>query len=125
VNVPAYGPDDNELGTLPLPSVSVPTATYTSWNLRHRSVGAENELLSLSGGYIAFGRTAKERQAAGDPRPALLERYRDFDDYRAQFMEAARRLASERYVLDEEMAHFEAEAAARRPQFDRLDQSGK
>lgn len=44
VRVGAHGTDDNELGTLLLPSVAVPLGTFTSWNLRHRSIGAENEL---------------------------------------------------------------------------------
>ena len=48
VRVPAYGPDDNDRGTLLLPAVAVPVATYTGWNLRHRSIGSENELLTLA-----------------------------------------------------------------------------
>ena len=103
VRVPAYGPDDNERGTLLLPSVSVPVATYTSWNLRSAAAGAENELLGLQGSYIPFVRTAEERAAAGDPRPALLERYRDFDDYRRQFLAAAEKLVAERYLLAEDL----------------------
>ena len=119
VRVPAYGPDNNERGTLLLPAVAVPVATYTSWNLRHRSIGAENELLTLSGGYIPLARSAAERQAVGDPRPALLERYRDFDDYRRQFLAAARLLADERYVLPEELPRFEAVVERYRPWFEK------
>lgn len=118
VRVPAYGLDDNERGTLLLPAVSVPVATYTSWNLRHRSIGAETELLSLSGGYIPFAKTADERVANGDPRPALLERYRDFGDYRRQFMATARRLVAERYLLEEELPRLEAAVEKKRPLFE-------
>jgi len=119
VRVPAYGIDDNELGTLLLPSVAAPLGTFTSWNLRHRSIGAENELLVLSGGYIAFSRTADERQASGDPRPALLERYRDFEEYRRQFMAAAETLVADRYLLAEDLPRLEAAAIRNRPQFER------
>ncbi|HQU43469.1 MAG TPA: alpha/beta hydrolase domain-containing protein, partial [Pirellulales bacterium] len=110
VRVPAYGPDNTELGTLLLPSVSVPLATYTSWNLRHRSIGAENELLGLSGGYVPLLKTAKERQAAGDPRRAIGERYASFDDYHDRFMAAARKLAAARFVLEEDLPRLDAAA---------------
>ncbi|MGH7137577.1 MAG: alpha/beta hydrolase domain-containing protein, partial [Pirellulales bacterium] len=103
VRVPAYGPDSTERGTLLLPSLAAPIATYTSWNLRHRSIGAENELLGLSGGYVPLAKTAAERTASGDPRPAILERYHDFDDYREQYMAAARKLVEERYMLEEDL----------------------
>ena len=36
VRVPAYGEDNNERGCLLLPTVAVPVATLTSWNLRSR-----------------------------------------------------------------------------------------
>jgi hypothetical protein len=112
VRVPAYGPDGNELGALQLPSVAVPLGTFTSWNLRHRSIGAEGELLVLSGGYIAFRRTAAEREAAGDPRPAILERYHDFDDYLAQHIAAAEKLVADRYLLAEDLPRLQAAAMA-------------
>lgn len=117
VRVPAYGPDNNESGTLLLPSVAVPIATYTSWNLRYRSIGAENELLTLSGGYIPLAKTAAERQAAGDPRPALAERYRDFDDYRRQFLAAAQKLVDQKYLLAEDLPRLEAWAMTNRGLF--------
>jgi hypothetical protein len=52
VKVPAIGPDGNERGTLNLPAISVPAASYTSWNLRDESIGAAGELLSLQGSYL-------------------------------------------------------------------------
>jgi hypothetical protein len=107
VRVPAYREDDNERGTLLLPSVAVPLATFTSWNLRHRSIGAENELLSLAGGYIPLPRTAAEAQAAGDPRPSLAVLYQDFDDYRQSYLAVARDLIDRRYALPEELPRFE------------------
>lgn len=69
VKVPAFGGDNNEKGTLELPSLTVPVATFTGWNLRSPTIGADTELLSLGGGYIPFARTAAERERAGDPRP--------------------------------------------------------
>ena len=96
------GADNNELGTLLLPAVAVPVATYTSWNTRARSVGAEGEMLGLQGGYIPFVKTKAEREKLADPRPALLERYRDFDDFRTQYRAAIDRMIEQRTLLAED-----------------------
>ena len=108
VRVPACGPDGNELGTLNLPAITVPVATYTSWNLRDESIGAKGELLGLQGGYIPFARTKAEREKSGDPRPALLERYRDYADYEMQYMNAANQLLAQRYLLAEDLPRLKA-----------------
>ncbi len=108
VRVPASGPDGNERGTLNLPAITVPVATYTSWNLRDESIGAKGELLGLQGGYIPFARTKAEREKAGDPRPALLERYRDYADYEMQYMNAANQLLAQRYLLAEDLPRLKA-----------------
>lgn len=103
VLAPAFGPDNNERGMLLLPSVAVPVATFTGWNLRSRRIGAANELLKLQGAYIPFPQTTAEKQSTGDPRPALLERYRDFDDYFTQYEAAVRKLVKQRYLLAEDV----------------------
>lgn len=103
VRVPAIGPDNNELGCLLLPAVAVPLGTYTSWNLRHRSVGAEQELLSLMGGYVPLPSTKGERVATGDPRLSLQERYGSFETYRQQFLAAVARLVEDGYMLEEDV----------------------
>jgi hypothetical protein len=108
VRVPACGPDGNELGTLNLPAIRVPVATYTSWNLRHESIGAAGELLGLQGSYIPLARTKAEREKAGDPRRALLERYRDFADYQSQSLAAAHQLLAQRYLLAEDLPRLKA-----------------
>lgn len=104
VNIPAYGPDNNELGTLLLPAVATPIGTYTSWNLRSRSIGAANELLGLSGGYIPFLKTKAERETSGDPRPALQERYGTFAEYARQYRASIDSLVTQRYLLAEEVS---------------------
>lgn len=101
--VPAYDADNNERGTLQLPTVAVPIGTYTSWNLRSRSVGAENELLGLSGGFIPFTKLAAERTLRGDPRPALLERYNSFDEYSKRYQMTIAELVQQRYLLAEDV----------------------
>ena len=50
-----------------------------------------------------FPGTRAEREAAGDPRPAIAERYRSREDYLARVGAAARVLASESYLLEEDV----------------------
>jgi hypothetical protein len=102
VKVPRSGPDGNDLGTLLPPEVAVPLATYTGWNLRGRSAGAEAMLVSLSGSYIPFAKTKAGRQAAGDPRESVEERYGSYEAYRKQFAAACDDLVKRRYMLKED-----------------------
>ena len=118
VNIPKCGPDNNELGTLLLPAVAVPVATYTSWNTRNRSIGAENEMLGLQGGYIPFVKTKAEREKLGDPRPALLERYRNFEDFQTQYRKVIDRMVEQRTLLAEDVAGLMNLADRWRPLFD-------
>ncbi|HEX5446389.1 MAG TPA: hypothetical protein VFW87_21355, partial [Pirellulales bacterium] len=64
-------------------------------------------------------KTEAERQAAGDPRPALLERYRGFDEYLVQFTAAAARLAELGYLLPEDLPRLAAIAKANQALFAR------
>ncbi len=118
VNVPKCGADNNELGTLLLSAVAVPVATYTSWNTRNRSIGAEGEMLGLQGGYIPFAKTKADREKLGDPRPALLERYRDFDDFRTQYRASVDRGVEQRTFLAEDVTELMKLADRWRPLFD-------
>ncbi len=119
VGVPAYGEDDNELGVLRMPAVAAPVATYTSWNLRAAAIGQPGALLGLAGGIIPFPKTRADREASGDPRLSIEERYAAFDDYLAQTMRAAEALVAEGYLLDEHLAGVETRAEANRPLFSR------
>ena len=116
--IPAVGPDGNERGTLNLPAISVPVATYTSWNLRTASIGAAGELLSLNGGYIPFARTTAERDASQDSRPALQELYRDYADYESEYLAAAEKLVSQRYLLAEDLPRLKSLCEKFKPAFD-------
>lgn len=103
VKVPAVDQDGNERGTLNLPAITVPIATYTSWNLRNESVGAAGELLALQGGYIPFAATKSAQQDSKDPRPSLAERYGNYGEYERRYREAAERLVARRYLLEEDL----------------------
>ena len=118
VRVPAVDVDNNERGVLRLPRVEVPVATFTGWNLRNPTIGAETELLSLAGSRIPFPLTPAERAKTGDPRQSVRERYDDFEDYRGRYMAAAHRLVADRYLLQEHLPDLEAIATEHRSLFD-------
>ena len=118
VKVPAIGPDGNERGTLNLPAISVPVASYTSWNLRDESIGAAGELLSLQGSYLPLPRTKAERDAAKDPRPSLDELYQGYDEYEQKYLAAAEKLVAERYLLAEDLPRLKALCEKFKPTFD-------
>ena len=107
VRVPAYDGDNRERGTLDLPCVAVPVGTHTSWNLRNPSIGADTELLSLAGGYIPLPKTAADRERSGDPRLSLAERYASREAYVAAYLEHAKKLIANRYLLAEELPALE------------------
>ncbi len=119
VRVPALDADNNEIGVLRMPAVVTPVATHTGWNLRNPAIGAPDALLGLAGGYIPFPRTKADREASGDPRPSVEERYGSFEAYRAQIMRAAEALVAEGYLLDEHLGGVEARAEANRGLFDK------
>ena len=91
--------DGNETGGIPMPDVSVPVATHTGFNPRHREGGGEGQILEYLGSTVPFTRTASERAAAADPRPSLAERYASRDHYLAEIRSAANRLVEDRHLL--------------------------
>jgi hypothetical protein len=72
--------DGNELAGVRLPDIAVPLATYTGWNL-YRQPYPEGELADRDGSRLPFAPDRAAREALGDPRPSVAERYRDADDY--------------------------------------------
>ncbi len=101
--VSAVDSDGNDVAGIRLPDVSVPLATHTAWNLRHPDIGAPDLLILLAGATHPFPRTAAERQAAGDPRPSIEERYASKEDYLQRVIEAAAQLVMDRYLLEEDV----------------------
>ena len=109
--VPSVDADGNEQAGIRLPLTIVPLATHTGWNLRHAEIGGEGQILSsggatggtLAGSSIPFPATREERQASGDPRISIEERYASRDDYLAQIRKSAEGLVEQGYVLDEDV----------------------
>jgi hypothetical protein len=92
----AVDADGNEIAGIRLPPIAVPLGTYTGWNV-YRAQPCE--LCDRDGSLIPFARTSGEREAAGDPRPSLAERYGSRDAYVARVREAAAALVAERLLL--------------------------
>jgi hypothetical protein len=101
--VAAVDDDGNEVAGIALPEVNVPLAAHAGWNLRHPDIGGEQQLLVFAGATLPFPRTRAEREAAGDPRRAIAERYRSRDDYLARVRAAAHALVARRHLLEEDV----------------------
>lgn len=101
--VPAVDADGNELAGIALPEVAVPLATHTGWNLRHPDIGGAEQLLIFAGSTLPFPRTRREREAGGDPRLSVEERYPSRDDYLERVRHAAVSLVKEGYLLEEDV----------------------
>ena len=101
--VSAVDADGNEVAGIALPEVAVPLATHTGWNLRHPAIGGSEQLLVFAGATIPFPRTRAERQATGDPRVAVEERFASRADYLERVRAAGRALVALGYLLDEDV----------------------
>ena len=111
--VSAVDADGNEIAGLRLPDLTVPVSTLFGWNPRAPETGGEDLIVPMQGTTLFFHRTKEEREAAGDPRPSLEERYPDRQTFLARVREEAERLVSQRYVLAEDVDIIVANAAAR------------
>ena len=118
VQVPQVDEDGNDLGGLRSPDIMAPVGTHTGWNLR-RSGFAEGDLASLGGSFMPFARTRAEREANGDPRLSIEERYASHEDYVSQVREAAQQLLADGFLLEEDAVRYVDAAKARNP----LDES--
>jgi hypothetical protein len=101
--VPQVDRDGNDLAGIRDPEVAVPLATTTGWNFRDPSVDNPQDIYQLLGSYIPFAPTRAARQANGDPRLSLEERYGGVDDYLQRIRSAAMDLIRRRYVLAEDL----------------------
>ena len=110
VLVPKVDADGNELAGIRLPAISVPLGTHTGWNLR--GAGFSPGALMLVGSYFPFAATKEERQANGDPRPSLEERYPSHDAYVVAVSRAAAELQEARLLLAEDAERYVAAAKA-------------
>ncbi|HWM42768.1 MAG TPA: alpha/beta hydrolase domain-containing protein, partial [Burkholderiales bacterium] len=103
VRQPQVDQDGNTIAGLPSTAMLVPLGTYLGWNVR-RAGFSEGDSCDLNGAYVPFFRTLAQRQAAGDPRPSLQERYPTHANYVAKVTTAANSLVARRLLLPEDAA---------------------
>ena len=109
--VPQVDEDGNDIAGIRVPEVAVPLATTTGWSFRAPRIGSPNTIVALTGSYIPFARTKAERDAKGDPRPSIEERYKNKDDYLARIRAAALSLVKRGLMLTEDVDNSVQRAA--------------
>lgn len=115
-----YGPDSDKgivsrpprvidrAGVL-APMVRVPLGTYAGWSPRVRPNSA-GIMHQMYGSYIPLPETREEREATGDPRRSILERYGSKEGYMKAIEAAARALVAEGFMLEEDVERAVAES---------------
>src|SRR5262249_49077314 len=110
VLVPKVDEIGNDIAGVRHPFVEAPIATLTGWNLR-TSEFTDGDLMSPPFGMmVPLHRTREERIAAGDPRRSLEELYHNHRGYVRKVARAARRLARQRLLLQEDVDRIIQEA---------------
>src|SRR5207237_10384838 len=100
----AVDADGNEIAGIRLPDIAAPLATYTGWNVYKSQ---PSEACDRDGTYLTFAKTKAEREAAGDPRPSLEERYGSRAVYVSRIRTAADALMRERLLLPADADAYE------------------
>ncbi len=90
VLVPTTDRDGHDVAGIRTVDIAAPVGTNTGWNL-YAAGPRGSDLCGLTGSFFPFARTRAEREANGDPRLSLEERYGDH----AGFVAAVRRAADE------------------------------
>jgi hypothetical protein len=111
VLVPKPDADGLDLAGVRVVETAVPLGTATGWNIRGEGFRPGNTC-GLSGAYFPFARTRAERQASGDPRRSLEERYTDHGGYVKAIEHATRTLVKERLLLPEDAERYVRDAKA-------------
>ena len=109
VLVPQADADGIDVGGVRDVYVQVPIGTYTGWNLFRPDL-FEGGFCNFNGSFVPFAATKAERDAIGDPRPSLEERYPTKDAYVAAIRQAGTNLVAQRMMLPEDVTRLVAEA---------------
>ena len=100
VLVPVTDADDNPVGGVRLPDVSVPLGTHGRPN-----APVAKSVCRLAGSYKPFAATARERAATTDTRLSLQERYPGgLNEYVMRVRQASDQLVVQRHLLPDDAA---------------------
>jgi hypothetical protein len=89
--------------------LGAPIGTYTGWN-SFRPDLFQGGFCNFNGSFVPFAGTKAERDAAGDPRPSLEERYPTKDSYVAAVKNSGEKLVAIRMMLPADAARLVSEA---------------
>jgi hypothetical protein len=103
--VPQVDADGNDIAGIRLPDIAVPRGTFTGWNL-YREPYPAGELADRDGTFLALAGTKAARDASGDPRPSIAERYESPEAYAAQVKRETEALLTRRLLLAEDADRF-------------------
>ncbi len=101
--VPTADSDGNDRGGVRLLELRVPLGTHTGWNQRASETGFGWATARFDGSFVPFARSQAERQAAGDPRPSLAERYPTRENFVAKVNAAAAEQVATGLLLTEDV----------------------
>jgi hypothetical protein len=108
--VPRTDADGNDVAGVRLPDVAVPLATYTGWGLRAGPAAGDG--CDAAGQKIDFAKTKALRDATGDPRLSIEERYPTHAKYVQMVTHVARELHRRRLLIEEDVERYIEEAKA-------------
>ena len=112
--MPQVDDNGNDMAGIRGPDIEAPVGTHTGWSLRKAGF-SEGELFSLSGSFVPFARTRAEREASGDTRLSLEERYTSHAAYVRAVAQAASRQVAQGLLLEEDADRYVEAAMARNP----------
>jgi hypothetical protein len=101
VFVPRADMDGMAIAGIRMLPLAVPRATYTGWNPRALGYGV-GTLFPLQGSVVPFAATRADREASGDPRLSVAERYADNAAYVVAVQKAAAQMVAERLLLPQD-----------------------
>ncbi len=97
--------DGNEVAGIRLPDIAVPLATYTGWN-EYKPPYPAGEIADRDGSCLPLPVDRAAREASGDPRPSIAERYRSGADYVARVQAVVTQLMADRLLLAEDAERY-------------------
>jgi hypothetical protein len=110
--VPQVNDDGNDVGGIRLPELAVPLGTFTGWNIALPQLPDLKYLAGLVGSFEPFPLSREAREASGDERLSISERYKDRQDYLAKVTRAAEDLVAQRFMRAEDVAAVRQRADA-------------
>ncbi len=111
MKVPRVDGDGNEMGGVPVVLREAPLGTYLGWNVVDEGFH-QGKLCNYAGGMIPFATTRAERDAKGDPRLSLEERYKNHVGYVSAVRAATMKAVAAGFLLQSDADKLIAEAAA-------------